>query len=507
MNEEAVPRTTAGIDGKTLAALLDASVTINSTLDLESVLQAIAETAEEVLDAEASSVMLLDRPRGRLVFKATVGPIAAELIGQEFDAQLGIAGRVARTARAEIASDAHLDPDFYSSFDEKSSFTTRGLIAAPLRHRGEVIGVVEVLNKRGNKPFTQRDLDTLGVFANLAAISASNAQSHENLKKENLGLRQVAQRDDSIVGNSATLREVLQLCDRVAATNATVLLLGETGTGKELSARRIHAASERQDKPFIAINCAALPETLLESELFGHEAGAFTGASATRLGRFELANGGTLFLDEIGDVSGSTQIKLLRVLQEREFVRVGGVKTISCDVRIITATNRDLKRAMESGEFREDLYYRLNVFPIHLPPLRERREDIPSLVEHFVGLTARELGWLRPEVGPEAVEALCAYGWPGNIRELRNVIERGVLLCDTGRIMPEQLPREIVGGPKDEATEAAGSALEGYEKAMIVRALDENDWNQTKAARALGISRDNLRYRLRKYDIRRPEGS
>jgi Nif-specific regulatory protein len=504
MAAKAVSLTSGPIDGSTLAALLEASAAINSTLDLENVLQAIAQSAADVLNAQASSVMLLDRPRNKLVFKATVGEIAKKLLGQEFDAHLGIAGRVARTGQPEIALNARLDPDFYSVFDDESNFSTRGLIAAPLRHRGQVIGAVEVLNKNGDEPFTQRDLETLVVFANLAAISASNAQMHEDLKKENLGLREVAQHEEPIIGNSAPLRKVLQLCDRVAATNATVLLLGETGTGKELSARRIHANSPRKDKPFIAINCAALPETLLESELFGHEAGAFTGAEATKLGRFELASNGTLFLDEIGDISGSTQMKLLRVLQEREFVRVGGVKSISCDVRIIAATNRNLQQALESGQFREDLYYRLNVFPIAMPPLRERREDIPLLIEYFVDCTAKEFGWPRPEVAPEAMELLCAYHWPGNIREMRNVVERAVLLCDTGRIAPEILPREIAGEPKDAAEEPDESALQGYEKAMIVKALGDNDWNQTKAAEALGISRDNLRYRLRKYQIKRP---
>jgi len=505
MADTTVPLTTGAIDGSTLAALLEASVTINSTLDLENVLQAIAESAAEVLNAQASSVILLDRKRNKLIFKATVGSTAGRLLGQEFDASLGIAGRVATTGQPEIATDAHQHPDFYSAFDDRSAFNTRGLIAAPLRHRDQVIGVVEVLNKKNDEPFTPHDLDILRTFANLAAISTSNAQLHEELKKEYLGLREVAQHEDPIIGNSVALHDVLQLCDRVATTNATVLLLGETGTGKELSARRIHANSPRKDRPFIAINCAALPETLLESELFGHEAGAFTGASSTKLGRFELADGGTLFLDEIGDISPSTQIKLLRVLQEREFVRVGGVKTISCDVRIIAATNRNLKKALESGDFREDLYYRLNVFPISMPPVRDRREDIPLLVDYFVERTAKELGWPQPEVTPRALEPLCAYRWPGNIRELRNVIERAVLLCDTGKITPEILPREIAGESQMTREESGPSALEGYEKAMIVKALEEHDWNQTKAARALGISRDNLRYRLRKYQIKRPE--
>jgi len=492
------------IDGGALAALLEASVAINSILNLEGVLQAIAQSAAEVLEAEASSVLMLDHARNKLTFKAAVGETGKKLIGQEFDANLGIAGRVALSGKPEIADDASRHPDFYSEFDKNSAFKTQALIAVPLRHRGQVVGVVEVLNKRNGADFTKRDMGILGLFANLAAIGASNAQMHENLKKENLGLREGGRPDDVIVGASPALMDVLQLCDRVADASATVLLLGETGTGKELSARRIHAASPRKDKPFIAINCAALPETLLESELFGHEAGAFTGANAAKLGRFELADAGTLFLDEIGDISPSTQIKLLRVLQEREFVRVGGVKTISCDVRIIAATNRDLQAAMKLGDFREDLFYRLNVFPITLPPLRERREDIHLLFKYFVDVAAKEFGWPTPTIEPATIELLSAYAWPGNVREIRNVTERAVLLCDTGVISPEALPREIAGDPKEPPDEAAGSALEGYEKAVIVNALHENEWNQTRAAEALGISRDNLRYRLRKYQIKRP---
>jgi Nif-specific regulatory protein len=497
----------ASIDERTLEALLDASAALSSSLDLQTVLQAIARSAADVLHADASSVMLLDRRRNRLVFKAAVGVYGSRLLGEEFDANLGIAGRVASTGQPQLVPNVQVHPDFFRGIDEKSSFITQGLIAAPLRYRDEVIGVVEVLNKNGPENFNERDLEILQVFANLAAISASNAQSHEALKRENLGLREGARQERAPIGQSGALREILQLCDRVAGTNATVLLLGETGTGKELTARRIHALSPRRNRPFIAINCAALPETLLESELFGHEAGAFTGATGQKLGRFELADRGTLFLDEIGDISGSIQIKLLRVLQEREFIRVGGTKSIACDVRIIAATNRDLKKAMEQGSFRDDLYYRLNVFPLSLPPLRARREDIPALVAHFTEATARDFGSTRPTVTAEAMALLSAYRWPGNIRELRNVLERAVLLCDSGQISPQQLPREIAGegspGAPGEATLAGGSALESAERALIVKVLEDHGWNQTRAAQALNISRDNLRYRLRKYQIKR----
>ena len=489
---------------RTLAALLEASAAMNASLEPAATLQTIARLAADVLEAEGSSVLLLNESRSKLIFQAATGNRSDILIGEEFDAKLGIAGQVASTGQGVLVAEAGIHPAFFRGIDDKTNLTTRDLVAAPLRYRGQIIGVVEVLNRRSPGQFAERDLDILQVFANLAAISAANAQKHEALRRENRGLRALTKVDQPIIGQSRALTEVLALVERVAATDATVLLLGETGTGKELTARAIHARSRRHARPFIAINCAALPETLLESELFGHEAGAFTGASAQKLGRFELADRGTLFLDEIGDLSLSTQVKLLRVLQEREFVRVGGVKTVACDVRIVTATNRDLKKALDQGGFREDLYYRLNVFPIPLPPLRDRRDDIPLLVDYCVSVAAPELGRPRPTVAAEALSLLCAYHWPGNIRELRNVLERAVLLCDTGVIGVEHLPREITGVGEAVRTDDVTSSLEGYEKAMILKALQECGWNQTQAARALGISRDNLRYRLRKYSIQRP---
>ncbi len=504
MSEPVVALANVRISEETLASLLEASAAINASLDLRATLQAIARTAAEVLDAEASCVLLLDRRRSKLVFAAAHGSEGEEIIGQEFDSDQGIAGRVVRTGKPLQVADVRKHPDFYKAIDDQTKFVTRGMLAAPLQYRGAILGVVEVLNKRGDHDFSAQDLVILQVFGNLAAISASNAQTHDWLKRENRGLRAGARRDAPIIGRSAALDGVMQLCERVAPTTSTVLLLGETGTGKELTARWIHARSPRAARPFIAINCAALPETLLESELFGHEAGAFTGATEQKLGRFELADGGTLFLDEVGDVSLSTQVKLLRVLQEREFVRVGGTRTIACDVRIIAATNRDLKAAMNAETFREDLYYRLNVFPVRLPPLRERREDIPLLLDHFVSETSRELTKPKPALDPEATRLMCAYDWPGNIREMRNIIERAVLLCDSGVVTPAQLPREFSAAGVELQPTASGSALDSHERAMIVKALQESGWNQTRAAQVLNISRDNLRYRLRKYSIRKP---
>jgi len=494
-----------GLPEKTLSALVEASATINSSLDLQQTLQAIARTAATVMQAEASSVLLLDRGRNKLVFMAAVGDRADILLGEEFDANLGIAGKVARSGEAVLVTDVRNEEAFFKGIDDKSSFTTRGMVAAPLVSKKQILGVVEVLNKIGQDNFTNEDLDLLQVFANLAASGATNAQTHERLKLENRGLLATMDTDLPIIGHAPALREVLDLCARVAGSNASVLLLGETGSGKELISRHIHNHSPRRQKPFIAINCAALPETLLESELFGHEKGAFTGAAAQKLGRFEVATDGTLFLDEIGDISHSTQIKLLRVLQEKEFVRVGGTKTVACDVRIIAATNRDLQKAIKDGAFREDLYYRLNVFPIRTPPLRERREDIPLLVEHFVHLAAKTLNLAAPTISNEAMALLTGYNWPGNIRELQNIVERAVLLSDGETITPAQLPKEIAGETAEQPAEKTDSSLWGYEKALIVKALKDNGWNQTRAAKSLGISRDNLRYRIKKFEIGKPE--
>ncbi len=488
---------------RTVSVLVEASAAINASLHLGDVLQAIAMKAAAVLRSEASSVLMLDRRRNKLKFMAAVGDRASALIGEEFDANLGIAGRVVATAQPTIVGDVRENKDFFKGIDAKSSFQTRGMVAAPLIWKGDVIGVVEVLNKIGGGAYDDNDLTLLQVFANLAAAGAHNAAEHTNLVKENRGLKETLRIAAPIIGSSASLRQVMDMVNRVAGSNATVLLLGETGTGKEITARQIHAASPRSDKPFIAINCAALPETLLESELFGHEKGAFTGAHTDKMGRFELADGGTLFLDEIGDISMSTQVKLLRVLQEKEFVRVGGTKTISTDVRIIAATNRNLREAIEKETFREDLYYRLNVFPINLPPLRQRREDIPVLVDHFIALASTQLGCRRPNVSDEAMALLASYHWPGNIRELQNVVERSVLLADGQTLTPAHLPREIVGDETFADNTKQESSLWGYEKALIVKALRENNWNQSKAARSLGISRDNLRYRVKKFQIAR----
>ncbi len=500
-----LPIDTQSLDKHVLTVLVEASAVINRTLDVPETLAAIARMAARVMNGDASSVLTLEKERNKLVFRAAHGEVADPLVGDEFDADLGIAGKVVAAGDGVIVPDVEKDKDFYRGIDQQSKFHTRNIIAAPMIDRGVIVGVVEVLNHRHKNPWCSHDLTVLQIFANLAAAAMSRAQEHEYLKIENQGLRDSGDPAYEPVGHSESFRKVRELISRVAPSKATVLLLGETGTGKELAARLLHQNSPRNDKPFIAVNCAALAETLLESELFGHEKGAFTGASASRMGRFELAEGGSIFLDEVGDVSLSTQVKLLRVLQEREFVRVGGVKTISCDVRVIAATNRDLQKMMKHGEFREDLFYRLNVFPIQLPPLRERQEDIPLLVERFAENSARELGRPKLQISTDVMATLIAYRWPGNIRELQNVMDRAVLMTDGDVLNSTHLPREISGAAEKSSEGAESGGLRGYEKALIIKALEDNNWNQTKAARELNISRDNLRYRVKKYSISRPD--
>jgi len=327
---------------------------------------------------------------------------------------------------------------------------------------------------------------------------------HKDLVLENLLLRKTLEEKfqyDEIIGKSDAMQEIFGMISRVAPTDSTVLITGESGTGKELIAQAIHANSQRSYMPFIAISCGALPDTLLESELFGYEKGAFTGAIHAKRGRFEMADGGTLFLDEIGDISLKTQVGLLRVLQQKEISRLGSEKTTKVDVRILAATNRDLKQAIQEERFREDLYYRLNVISIHIPPLRERTEDIPLLVETFVRKFCAEMNKEEKKVGPSALKILVDYDWPGNVRELENVIERALVIGQGREILPDDLPfSKGVLRPTE-----LPKSLKLMEKIHIERILKENDWNISKAARELEIDRQTLYNKMQKYEINKGE--
>jgi two-component system, NtrC family, response regulator AtoC len=354
------------------------------------------------------------------------------------------------------------------------------------------------------KPFDQEEV----------AHIVRQAARVRRLERENFKLRESLTGRlgfGRLIGSSAALERVIKQARAVAETNATVLLAGENGTGKEIVARAIHEESARRDAPFVAVSCAALPETLVESELFGHEKGAFTGAHAAKKGRFELAGGGTLFLDEIGELSQSVQVKLLRVLQEREFERLGGTKTLTVDIRLIAASNRDLEREVEAGRFRQDLFYRLNVVPLTLPPLRERREDVPVLAAHFAAKAAGKHNRAVPALDPALLEALAEYDWPGNVRELENLIERLVVLTAGARLTAEHLPEKMLHVLPERGPAAGGGVAGGdttldgavvsLRRRMLAEALRAENGNRVAAARRLGISRSYLHRLIAELDV------
>lgn len=370
-----------------------------------------------------------------------------------------------------------------------------GVIAAPLYARGTITGVL-ALNAGAEH------MDTLSAIATLASAAIESARQIETLTVRNTLLQEFA--PAGIVGSSAALTRVLQMAERVAPQDTTVLILGESGTGKELIARAVHEKSKRRAEAFVAINCAALTDTLLESELFGHEKGAFTGAAGQKKGKLEMAEGGTVFLDEIGEMTAGLQAKMLRVLQEREFERVGGTQTRRLDVRIIAATNRELAAEVKAGRFREDLYHRLNVVALRTPPLRERKEDVPALAEHFLKRSSARCGRRVSGISPEAQRALAAYSWPGNVRELENAIERGVVLGDTDTLQAEDLP-ETVLEPFSALPELAGgyqASVGDAKRETVLRAWSEAGGDYKVAAQSLGLHPNSLLRLIRNLGMR-----
>jgi transcriptional regulator with GAF, ATPase, and Fis domain len=348
-------------------------------------------------------------------------------------------------------------------------------------------------------------------------VTLKRALDYRSLKLENLNLKNQLKkkyRFENIIGDHERMQKVFEIVEKVADTDSTILILGDSGTGKELIAKAIHYNSYRRDRPFVPVNCAAIPSELLESELFGHEKGAFTNAIRTRIGRFELANGGTVFLDEIGDMNPLLQSKLLRVLQERQFERVGAVKTIKTDIRIIAATHQDLKVAVAQKKFREDLYYRLNVIPIRLPPLRERKSDIPLLTHHFLEHFNRSKRKKIRAISDEAMEALARYDWPGNVRELENTVERLVILVDHDVISAQDLPEKFHLLPEAEPAQvleipeegiSLDSAVNEFERNLILQALVKTGWVKNKAARLLNLNRTTLIEKIKRQNLTRPD--
>ena len=357
------------------------------------------------------------------------------------------------------------------------------------------------------------DYITKPITADELLVVIEKSLKFRNLEEENIRLKKELQQTygyDNLVGTSNAIKNIYDLIEKVADTDGTVLISGASGTGKELIARAIHYNSSRCDRPLVVINCGAIPEELLESELFGHEKGAFTGAYKSRIGRFEMANGGTIFLDEIGEMSPALQVKLLRVLQEKKFERVGGTKTIHVDVRIIAATNKNLTTAINKGKFREDLYYRLNVIPMKVPPLKQRKSDIPLLIDHFLKKFQKGAEKKITDFSPEAMDAMLKYDWPGNVRELENVIKRLTILCDDEVVavddLPEHIPHKgravrVVEEDFLEKGVTLHEAVEDYEKRLILGALERSDWVKTKAAKLLNINRTTLVEKIKKQNL------
>jgi Nif-specific regulatory protein len=484
---------------------------MNSEREVGALLDLIATEATKLLEADRASLFLLDRERGELWSKIALG--SQEI---RFDARLGIAGAVALSGQTINVEDVHRDPRFYKEIDLRTGYITRSLLAMPLRnHEGEIIGTFEVLNKKTGR-FNQEDEEILKALAAQAAIAIETAQLVEEMKRhrdqlqeENTQLwNQVESRfsTQNIIGSSEKIHAVLKLIDQISNSPVNVLITGESGTGKELAAKAIHYKSPRARKPFVALNCAAIPESLVESELFGIERGVATGVER-RLGKFEAANGGTLFLDEIGDLSLTAQAKLLRVLQERVVEHVGGRKPIPVDVRILSATNKHLESEIQKGTFREDLYYRLKVIHIQMPALREIRQDIPSLANHLLANYCREMKKEPMHLDPKASCACMNYSWPGNFRELENEMRRLVLSGSRNTVGSEDLSEAIrrsgaAAAPSLSTSRLLKEVVSELEKRMIQEALQQSRQNQLHAAKALGLSRHGLIKKMKRYNIR-----
>lgn len=483
--------------------LREISTWVSSVLDLDQLLELIIETATRLMQAKASSLLLVDQKGKKLYFKIAIGDRRDEVRKFEINLGQGIAGIVAETGEPLLIPDVTKDPRWDKEISETIGFRTRSIACVPMKIRGETIGVVEIIDKEDGSPIRQEDMKILTVFAELASMAIHNAQKIRQVRRENRDLKEELSRKYQIIGDSDLLNKVISDALKVANSKTSTLVLGESGTGKELLARLIHQAGPRKDKQMIVLNCAALPETLLEAELFGYEKGAFTGALTRKTGKFELADGGTIFLDEIGEMTPGMQAKLLGVLQEGVFYRVGGTSPISVDVRVISATNRDIAQEVIAGKFREDLFYRLNVVQIHMSPLRERRSDIPLLASHFLNLFKQERGTPALVFSEAAMRRMQEYDWPGNVRELRNAIERAVVMGDGVEILPEDLPIQPFrkGSAGLEAGLTLKEAEERFKREFVVMTLRQTKGNRSKAAKIMGIQRTYLSRLVSKYGL------
>ena len=494
-----------------LTTLVEISQALSGTLDQKAALHRVLEILENHHGFVSSAVTLLRSDSREIYIEAACG-LTPEGRRVRYRLGEGITGRVVESGKPVVVPQASNEPLFLGRAAQTKKLSKHEItfICVPITLNRKSVGALAgVLRYKKDRDY-DRAVKFLRVVASMIAQGLKVHQMVElekqRLLDENIHLRQeLKQRYDfsNIIGNSGPMRQVYEQISQVAPTNTTVLIRGESGTGKEMIAHAIHYNSPRASKPFIKVACAALPESLIESELFGYEKGAFTGASSRKKGRFEMAEGGTLFLDEIGELSQATQIKLLRVLQEREYERLGGTETIKSNVRLIAATNKDLEKAIREGVFREDLYYRLNVFTIYLPPLRERRPDVLELAEHFVDKYARQHHKRIKRISTPAIDMLTSYHWPGNVRELENCIERTLLVCEGNVIHGHHLPPTLqTAAASDTVTRLSlMAAIEAYEKDLIQDALKTARGNRARAAKLLDTTERILGYKVKKYTI------
>jgi len=518
----------SGLEFLELQALYQIAQLIGSALNLDKALSETLAVLHDTLQMERATLVLLDDSGKHLIIRASYGLTNEERLRGIYGVDEGVIGKVFRSGYPFVVPDIHSEPLFLNRTGSRKKLPKGEIsfIGVPVILLEKPVGVLTVDRLFATEISFAEDIRFLTVVAMLIGQFLNLHEAIVNKEKflieENISLKAELRNKFSrhnIIGQSKIMQEVFSQIDKVAPSRATTLLLGESGTGKELVARAIHQASSREDRPFIKVNCAALPETLLESELFGHEKGAFTSAVAAKKGRFELADGGTLFLDEIGELNLPLQAKLLRVLQEKQFERLGGTKTITVDVRVIAATNKSLERAVAEKTFREDLYYRLNVVPVVLPPLRERREDIPLLLEHFLNESnasnAREVKLSKP-----VMDFMMIYSWPGNVRELQNLIERLVIMADNKAVKIKDLPSYMLIEPEEEPAPAPGPSehediyavpanrarnLKDLEREEIETALKRHGWVQARAARELGLTQRQIGYKIKKYGLRMPD--
>ncbi len=499
----------ARIKSKRLTALLEVSQALGSTLDTRAAVEKVLEILDRELGMKRGAIAVLEG-EGILKIQYAHGLSEGERQRGRYKVDEGITGKVVASGRPIVVPQVSKEPLFLHRTRRRSPDKEESFICVPIKDRRKTIGAFSITYPFKQNRNYEDSVQLLTIVTSMISQSLRLGQLVEQeraqLQDENALLkRELRQKYDfrNIIGASKEMRDVYDQVAQVAHTNTTVLIRGESGTGKELVAHAIHYNSPRSSKPFVKVNCAALPESLIESELFGHEKGAFTGAVARKRGRFELAEGGTLFLDEIGDLSPAMQVKLLRVLQEREFERVGGTETIKVNVRLIAATNVDLEQAVSDTRFRSDLYYRLNVFSIYLPPLRERKTDILLLANHFLEKYGGQNGKRIKRISTPAIDMLMSYHWPGNVRELENVVERTTLVCEGNVIHGYHLP------PTLQTAEGSGTvtkmnleqAVGAFEKDLIQDALKTARGNRARAARLLDTTERILGYKVKKYEI------